>query len=65
MVHAGKPFVEVTYNFESDSPIVLESYDIISVFEVSIKMENYPNVQAVVKSIARGKTCTIEVDEIC
>ena len=55
MVDAGKPFVEVTYKLESDSPIVSESCDIISAFEVSLKMENYSNVQAVVKSIVRGE----------
>ena len=56
VVDAGKAFVEATYKLESDGPIVLECYDVISALDVSIKMENYPNVQAVVKSITGGKT---------
>ena len=56
VVDAGKPFVEATYKLESDGPIVLECFDVISALDVAIKMENYSNVQAVVKSIANGKT---------
>ena len=52
---AGKPFVEATYQLESDEPVVLECYDIVSSLSVAVKMENYPNVNAVVKSIANGK----------
>ena len=35
---------------------MLECYDIISSLNVAIKMENYTIVQAIVKSIANGKT---------
>ena len=56
VVDAGKPFVEATYKLESDGPIILECFDVISALDVAIKMENYSNVQAVVKSIANGKT---------
>ena len=48
VVDAGKPFVEATYKLESDGPVVLECYDIISSLNVAIKMENYPFVQAIV-----------------
>ena len=50
------PFVQVTYKLEGDGPIAIECYEIISSLSVSVRMETYPNVQAVVKSIANGKT---------
>ena len=56
VVDAGKPFVEATYQLESDIPMVLECFDIISSLSVACKMEHYPNVQAVVASIANGKS---------
>ena len=56
VVDAGKPFVKATYKLELDGPIVLECVDVISALDVAIKIENYSNVQAVVKSIANGKT---------
>ena len=55
IVDAGKPFVEATYKLESDGPVVLECFDIISSLSVTTKMEHYPNLHAVVESIARGK----------
>ena len=51
VVDAGKPLVEATYNLESDDLVVFKCYDLISSLSVSMKMENYPNVQAIVKSI--------------
>ena len=51
VVDAGKPLVEATYNLESDDLVVFKCYDLISSLPVSMKMENYPNVQAIVKSI--------------
>lgn len=45
-----------TYELESDGPIVLECYNLVSALDILIKMENYPNVQAVVNSIAHKKT---------
>ena len=58
IVDAGKPFVEATYKLESDEPIVLECFDIVSSLNVAVKMDHYPNVQAVVRSIAKGKNDT-------
>ena len=55
VVDAGKPFVEATYKLESDGPIILVCFDVISALDVAIKMENYSNVQAVVKCIANGR----------
>ena len=55
IVDAGKPFVEATYKLESDGPVVLECFDIISSLSITTKMEHYPNLHAVVESIARGK----------
>ena len=52
LVDAGKPFVEATYKLESDEPIVLECFGSLN---IAVKMEHYPNVQAIVKSIAKGK----------
>lgn len=51
VVDAGKPLVEATYNLESDELVVFKCYDLISSLSVSMKMENYPNIQAVVRSI--------------
>ena len=56
VIDAGKPFVQATYKLEGDGPVAVECYEIISSLSVSIRMENYPNVQGVVKSIAKGKT---------
>lgn len=55
VVDARKPFVEATYKLESDGPVVLECFDIVSSLSIATKMEHYPNVQAVVESIANGK----------
>jgi len=56
VIDAGKPFVQATYKLEGDGPVAIECYAIISSLSVSVRLENYPNVQAVVKSIANGKT---------
>lgn len=45
IVDAGKPYVEATYRLESDDPVVLECFDIISSLNIAMKMENYVNVQ--------------------
>ena len=58
IVDAGKSFVQATYKLEGDGPIVFQSYEITSALSTTAVIENYPNVQAVVKSIAKGKlTC--------
>ena len=56
VIDAGKPFVEATYKLESDGLVVFDCYDIISSLNISVKREIYPNVQAIIKSIACGKT---------
>jgi len=56
VIYAGKPFVQVTYKLEGDDPVAIQCYKIISSLSVSVRIDNYPNVQAVVKSIANGKT---------
>jgi len=56
IVDAGKPFVQATYKLEGDGILAFQCYEIISALNTSVVMENYPNVQAVVKSIAKGKT---------
>ena len=55
VIDAGKPFVQATYKLEGDGPVAVECYEIISSLSVSVRMENYPNVQAIAKSIASGK----------
>ena len=54
IVDAGKQFVQATYKLEGDGPLVFQVYEIISALSTctSITMENYPNVQAVVKNIS-------------
>jgi len=54
IVDAGKQFVQATYKLEGDGPLVFQVYEIISALSTSIIMENYPNVQAVVKNISRS-----------
>ena len=56
IIDAGKPFVQATYKLEGDGLLVFQCYEIISALSTSVVLENYPNVQAVVKSIAKGKT---------
>ena len=56
IVDTGKPFVQATYKLEGDGILAFQCYEIISALNTSVVMENYPNVQAVVKSIAKGKT---------
>ena len=56
IIDAGKPFVQATYKLEGDGLLVFQCYEIISALSTSVILENYPNVQAVVKSIAKGKT---------
>jgi len=56
IVDAGKPFVQATYKLEGDGILAFQYYKIISALNTSVVMENYPNIQAVVKSIAKGKT---------
>jgi len=48
--------VQATYKLEGDGPVAIQCYEINSSLSVSFTMENYPNVQANVKSIANGKT---------
>jgi len=60
IVDAGKPFVQATYKLEGDNILAFRCYEIISALNTSVVMENYPNVQAVVK---RKNRCTIEMDE--
>ncbi len=55
VVDAGKSLVEATYNLESDELVVFKCNNLINSLGVSIKMEMYPNVQAIVKSIERIK----------
>ena len=56
VVDAGKPFIKATYKLEGDSILAPECYEIISCLSVSVKIENYPNIHAVVTSIADGNT---------
>ena len=46
--------MQATYTLEGDGPLVFECYEIISALSTSIVMENYPNVQAVVRNIAKS-----------
>jgi len=48
--------VQATYKLEGDGPIIFQYYEIISALSTSAVMENYPDVQAVVRSIVKGKT---------
>ena len=54
IVDAGKQFVQATYKLEGDGPLVFQCYEIISVLSTSVVMKNYPNVQAVVRNIAKS-----------
>ena len=54
IVDAGKQFVQATYKLEGDGPLVFQCYEIISALSTSVVMENYPNVQAVVRNIAKS-----------
>ena len=40
---------------EGDGLLAVECHEIISLLSTSVKLENYPNLQAVVKSIAKEK----------
>jgi len=51
-VDAGKQFVQATYKLEGDGCLVFQVYKIISALSSSVTMENYPNVQVVVKNIS-------------
>lgn len=55
VVDAGKPFVQATYKLEGDGLLAVDCHEVISSLSTSVKLENYPNLQAVVKSIAKGK----------
>ena len=46
--------MQATYKLEGDGPLVFECYEIISALSPSIVMENYPNVQAVIRNIAKS-----------
>ena len=54
IVYAGKQFVQATYTLEGDGPLVFQCYEIISALSTSIVMENYFNVQAVVRNITKS-----------
>ena len=49
IVDAGKQFVQATYKLEGDGSLV---FQIISALSTSVTMENYPNVQVVVKNVS-------------
>jgi len=52
----GILFVQAKYKLKGDGSIVFQCFEIINALSISVVMENYPNVQAVVRSIAKGKT---------
>lgn len=54
IVDAGKQFVQATYKLEGDGPLAFQCYEVISTLSTSVMMENYPNVQAVVRNISRS-----------
>ena len=48
IVDYGEPFVNVTYNLEGDWPLALSCYELVQEVVASIKVENVPNLQAVI-----------------
>lgn len=54
IIDAGKQFVQATYKLEGDGPLAFLCYEIINALSTAVSMENYPNVHAAVKSIAKS-----------
>ena len=54
VVDAGKQFVQATYKLEGNGPLAFQCYEVISALSTSVMMENYPNVQTVVRNISRS-----------
>ena len=49
VVDYGEPFVKATYNLEGDGPLALSRYELVQEVVASIKVENVPNLQAVIR----------------
>lgn len=48
VVDYGEPFVKAAYDFEGDGPLALSCYELVQEVVASIKVENVPNLQAVI-----------------
>ena len=54
IIDAGKQFVQATYKLEGNGPLAFQCYEVINALSTSVMMENYPNVEAVVRNISRS-----------
>ena len=53
VVDYGEPFVKATYSLEGDGPLVLSCYEMVQEVVASIKVENVPNLQAVIVQLSQ------------
>ena len=53
IVDYGEPFVKATYSLEGDGPLILSCYELVQEVVASIKVENVPNLQAVIVQLSQ------------
>ena len=58
VIDAGEPFVKATYKLESDNALAFTCYEIYSSLEASVKLQHYPNLNAVANKLC-GKSTTL------
>jgi len=51
-VDVGEPFVKATYELESDGPLAIQCFEIVSAVQASLHAAHYPNVDAIALSNA-------------
>ena len=54
VIDAGEPFVKATYNLEGDGPLALNCYEVLSTLAAGIRVQHYPNLEAVALKISGG-----------
>ena len=55
VVDSGRHFVQATYNLEGDGPLVLKCYEQLEVVAQSIRVQHFPNTDAVIERLFSGQ----------
>lgn len=54
VIDAGEPFVKATYDLEGDGPLALKCYEILNTLTAAVRVQHYPNLQAVAQKLSGG-----------
>ena len=60
VVDAGEAFVRATYTLEGDGPLAFKCFEVLSTLTAGIQVGHYPNVQAIIQTLAGGSPTQLQ-----